>query len=66
MYDDHSFRAFAARVAYCARLKRAEFTEEEILLIENSHHYGDSPVDTAYMLQNHRAIDMGRMQNAGN
>lgn len=63
-FGEHELAAFMARVAFCARLKRAEFTEEEKLIIENCHFYRDSPDDVAYMLLNYRAIDSRRLQNA--
>ena len=54
---DHEIKAYAARVAYASELKRKDFTEDEMMLIENAYHCGEAVDDTAYLILNHRAMD---------
>ncbi len=51
---DHEIKAYSARVAFCAKLKRSDFTDEEMMLIENCYHYGEPPEDAAYMIETFR------------
>lgn len=61
---NHEIQAYAARVAFAAQCKRADFSDVEMLIIEDAYYNMEQPSDCAYSIQSMRVYDAGIVEDA--
>lgn len=61
---NHEIQAYAARVAFAAKCKRADFSDVEMLMIEDAYYNMEHPGDCAYTIQTMRVYDAGIVEDA--